>query len=101
MITLPIPPKPVIKQSLAEALREKIVTGEIEPGEVIVEGKWAAQFGVAQGSIREALNILALEGFVQKAHRRRARVTEFTREDVQQIYQMRASLEGLAARLIV
>jgi DNA-binding GntR family transcriptional regulator len=96
-----MPPIPLVKQSLAAALRERIVTGEIEPGEVIVERKWAARFGVAQGSVREALNILTAEGFVQKDHGHRARVTELTREDVEQIYQMRGSLEGLAARLIV
>ena len=101
MSTLLTPPKPLVKQSLAAALREKIVSGAIKPGEVIVEGKWAAHFGVAQGSVREALNILASEGFVQKAHGRRARVTNFTREDVEQIYKLRGSLEGLAARLIV
>jgi DNA-binding GntR family transcriptional regulator len=99
--TMLIPPRPLVKQSLAAALREKIVSGEIEPGEVIVEGKWAAQFGVAQGSVREGLNILAAEGFVQKDHGHRARVIKLTREDVEQIYQMRGSLEGLAARLAV
>jgi len=91
----------LIKESLATALREKIVSGEIEPGQVIVEGKWAAQFGVAQGSVREALNILAYEGFVQKIPGHRARVTRLTREDVQQTYQVRSFLEGLAARLVV
>ncbi|HEV2382768.1 MAG TPA: GntR family transcriptional regulator [Terriglobia bacterium] len=101
MATLLTPPKPLVKESLAVALREKIVSGVIEPGEVIVEGKWATHFGVAQGSVREALNILASEGFVQKTHGRRARVTNFAREDIAQIYQLRGSLEGLAARLVV
>ena len=101
MGTLLAPPKPLVKESLAVALREKIVKGVIEPGEVIVEGKWATHFGVAQGSVREALNILASEGFVQKVHGHRARVTNFAREDVEQIYQLRGALEGLAARLAV
>lgn len=91
----------LVKESLASILREKIVSGLIKPGEVIVEGKWATQLRVAQGSVREALNILASEGFVQKIPGRRAKVTKLTREDVQQIYQMRSSLEGLAARLLV
>ncbi len=96
-----VPPRPLVKESLAAALREKIVGGVIEPGEVVVEGKWAAQLGVAQGSVREALNILASEGFVQKIPGRRARVTQLSRDDVRQIYQMRSALEGLAARLAV
>jgi DNA-binding GntR family transcriptional regulator len=101
MSTLLSPVRPLIKESLAAALREKIVSGAIEPGEVIVEGKWAAQLGAAQGSVREALNLLALEGFVRKIPGRRARVTKLTREDVKHIYQVRCSLEGLAARLVV
>jgi DNA-binding GntR family transcriptional regulator len=101
MSTSLTPLRPLIKESLAAALREKIVSGAIEPGQVIVEGKWAAQLGAAQGSVREALNILAAEGFVRKTPGRRATVTKLTREDVKHIYQVRSSLEGLAARLVV
>jgi DNA-binding GntR family transcriptional regulator len=91
----------LLKETVAATLREKIVSGVIEPGQVIVEGKWATQLGVAQGSVREALNILAAEGFVQKTHGRRARVMKLSREDVHQIYQVRSHLEALAARLVV
>jgi DNA-binding GntR family transcriptional regulator len=101
MSTSLTPTRALIKETLAAALREKIVSGVIEPGEVIVEGKWAAQLGAAQGSVREALNILVSEGFVRKIPGRRATVTKLTREDVKQIYQVRSSLEGLAARLVV
>lgn len=99
--TFDILPKPLVKESLAAILREKIVSGEVQPGEVIVEGKWATQFGVAQGSVREALNLLALEGFVRKIPGRRATVIKFSPEDVRQIYRLRSYLEGLAARLVV
>jgi DNA-binding GntR family transcriptional regulator len=99
--TASTPPRPLVKEALAATLRGKIVSGSIEPGAVIVEGKWAAQLGVAQGSVREALNILAAEGFVQKIPGRRARVTKLSREDVRQIYSLRSYIEGLAARLIV
>ena len=77
------------------------MSGEIQPGEVIVEGKWAAQLGVAQGSVREALNLLAHEGFVRKTPGRRASVVKFSDADVRQIYRLRGYLEGLAARLAV
>jgi DNA-binding GntR family transcriptional regulator len=42
------------------------MNGSLPRGVRIIEGKWAQKFGVAQGSIREAINILALEGFVTK-----------------------------------
>jgi DNA-binding GntR family transcriptional regulator len=89
----------LIKQSLAEQLRQEILNGRIAPGDRIVEGAWARKFGVAQSSVREALNILVAEGFVQKGHGRSARVVRLSEKDVLHMYQVRAVLEGLAARL--
>jgi DNA-binding GntR family transcriptional regulator len=89
-----------VKASVAERLLDEIIYGRLEPGERIVEGKWAAKLHVAQASVREALNILAARGFVEKELGRSARVTKLTDEDVKQIYQVRASLESLAARLV-
>jgi DNA-binding GntR family transcriptional regulator len=56
--------EPLVKHTLAERLRAEIVSGALKPGVRIVEGTWGRKFGVAQGSIREAINILAQEGFV-------------------------------------
>ena len=97
----PIPSSPLLKQTVAATLRDNIVSGLIAPGQAIIERKWAAQLGVAQGSVREAINILAAEGFVQKTPGRRARVTKLTREDALEVYRVRSVLEGLAARLVV
>ena len=89
-----------VKGNVAAILREEIISGRLNPGERIVEAKWAAKLNVAQASVREALNILAVEGFVQKKSGRSARVTSLSEEDVVQIYELRMSLEGLAARLV-
>jgi len=89
----------LVKHSLAERLRAEIMKGVLQPGMRIVEGKWAQKFGVAQGSIREAINILALEGFVTKEAGRSARVIHLSKTDVAQLYELRGALEGLAARL--
>ncbi|MFC5861867.1 GntR family transcriptional regulator [Acidicapsa dinghuensis] len=89
----------LVKDALAERLRSEIMRGALKPGARIVEGKWAATFGVAQGSIREAINILAQQGFVTKAAGRSARVMHLTERDVVQIYELRGALEGLAAKL--
>lgn len=88
-----------LKETLAEKLRDQIMRGNLTPGERIVESYWARQFGVAQISIREAINLLIADGFVTKATGRSARVVHFSHEDIGQIYQLRAALEGLAARL--
>src|SRR5580698_11276162 len=89
----------LIKNHLSNQLRVEILNSSLKPGERIVEGKWAAKFGVAQASIREAINILAQEGFVTKAPNRSARVIHLSEIDVSHIYYLRGAIEGLAARL--
>lgn len=91
--------EPLVKHALAERLREEIVSGALKPGSRIVEGTWGKKFGVAQGSIREAINILAQEGFVAKVAGRSARVVSLSEDDVLRLYELRGALEGLAARL--
>jgi DNA-binding GntR family transcriptional regulator len=90
----------LVKDTVADRLRAEIASGALRPGVRIVEGFWARKFGVAQASIREAINLLAQEGFVTKASGRSARVVNLTEQDVLQIYEMRGALEGLAARLL-
>jgi DNA-binding GntR family transcriptional regulator len=90
---------PLVKHALAERLRAEIVSGALKPGVRIVEGTWGRKFGVAQGSIREAINILAQEGFVAKASGRSARVVSLSEDDVRRQYELRGALEGLAGRL--
>jgi DNA-binding GntR family transcriptional regulator len=65
----------------------------------IIEPKWALKFGVAQGSIREAIHILAQDGFVTKESGRSARVIHLSEEDVAKLYELRGAIEGSAARL--
>lgn len=91
--------EPLVKHTLAERLRAEIVSGALKPGVRIVEGTWGRKFGVAQGSIREAINILAQEGFVAKASGRSARVVSLSEDDVRSQYELRGALEGLAGRL--
>jgi DNA-binding GntR family transcriptional regulator len=57
------------------------------------------KFGVAQASIREAINTLANNGFVTKESGRSARVVNLSEEDVVQLYEVRAGLEGMAGYL--
>lgn len=89
-----------MKHTVADCLRKEIASGGLRPGARIVEGTWARKFGVAQGSIREAINLLAQDGFVTKAAGRSARVVNLSEENVVKIFELRATLEGLAARLI-
>src|SRR4029077_4610669 len=89
----------LVKQNLAERLLAEIMKGTLPPGVRIVEGRWAQEFGVAQGSIREAIHILERDGVVTKELGRSARVVLLTEKDVVQLYELRGAIEGLAARL--
>ena len=88
----------LVKKTLAEKLLAEIMNGTLSPGTRIIEGKWAQHFGVAQGTIREAINLLERDGFVSKEGGRSARVVHLTEQDVIQLYQMRSAVEGLAAQ---
>lgn len=96
-----MPTGDLVKNTLANKLRKEIMSGSLQPGMRIVEATWASKFDVAQGSIREAINILAQAGFVTKAPGRSARVVHLSETDVAHIYQLRGAIEGLAARLAV
>ena len=94
-----VAPSGMIKNQLSDQLRAEILHGSLKPGERIVEAKWATTFGVAQASIREALNILAQAAFVTKASGRSARLIYLSETNVAHIYRLRGAIEGLAARL--
>ena len=91
-------PDRLLKQTVAARLRDEIMHGALKPGERVVEGTWARRLKVAQGSVREAINLLAQEGFVTKASGRSARVVRLSEADVLDLYAVRGALEGLAAR---
>jgi len=90
----------LVKESVATRLRQEIISGQLEPGEAIVEGRWAAKLNVAQSSIRAALNILESEGFVERGLGRSLRVTSISPEDILHNFQVRTALESLSAQLV-
>src|SRR6202022_4807254 len=96
-----LPSAVLLKESLAAQLREAILSGKLAPGEKNIERGWGREFGAAQVSVREALNILIAEGFVTKGHGRSARVLRLTDAAIIHTYQARGALEGLARGIIV
>jgi DNA-binding GntR family transcriptional regulator len=93
-------PSLLLKQSLAAQLKREIIRGTLPQGQRIVEKFWARKFEAAQTSVREAINLLISEGFATKNSGRSARVTSYSIRDIGHIYEVRAALEGLAARLL-
>lgn len=90
----------LVKDNLAAHFREEIISGRLAPGEKIVEIRWAKALGISQTSVREAINILSQEGFLQKGSGRTARVTQLSDEEILHSYELRAVLEGYAARIV-
>jgi DNA-binding GntR family transcriptional regulator len=90
----------MVRDSVAVALREAIISGVLQPGGKVIENRWAKQLGVAQSSVRDAIGLLVAEGFLERHAGRSARVTLMSQEDIAQVYQLRAVLEGLSARLV-
>lgn len=89
--------EPVSKKArIVQILRDAIISGDIQAGEQIIEGKVAQQLGVGQGLIREALIELEHHGFVQRTPFSGTQVTQLTFEDALQIFEMRIELEPLA-----
>lgn len=82
-------------------LRRAILSGRIKPGHRIPEVEIAAQLQVSRGPVREALSKLQQEGLVSRKPHRGAFVTTLSRHDAQEIYSLRALLEGEAAALAV
>ena len=79
-------------------IRDDILSGNYTPGEELKEATLGKQLGVSRTPVREALRQLDLEGLVEIAPNRGAKVIGISRKDVEDIYHMRARLEGPAAR---
>lgn len=79
-------------------MRSEIVTGVLRPNERLVETDLAERLDVSRTPIRESMQRLAAEGLV--SNRRRAWVVhEHTHQEIRDIYEVRAALEGYAAGL--
>jgi DNA-binding GntR family transcriptional regulator len=88
----------LLRDALKERIVERILDGTYGPGERIVESAVAAEFGVSQAPVREALRDLEAMRFVESQPHRGARVRAVTSEELVQIYPVRAALEEVAGR---
>ena len=86
-------------KEVADQLRRLILIGQFKPGDRLVEDKLSTQLGVSRVPIREALRTLAAEGLVDLPPRRGASVATLSPEIARDLVEVRATLEGLNARL--
>lgn len=95
--------RPISKRSLKDEayaeLRQAIISGSLSPGAQLSEQQLAAQFQISRSPIREALGRLEQEGFAIRHGNGRIYVAPLDEMELEQLYIVRANLEGLAARL--
>ncbi len=92
-------PDRVARHHVREEIQRRILSGETRPGERLSQQSLARELGVAQGTVRESLFELQWLGLVESIDRLGVFVGKLDVERICQAYQVRAVLEGLAARL--
>lgn len=88
-----------LSEEVARRMRDAILTGELRPGERLVEGAIAEALGVSKSPVREAIRELARQGLVVATKRKGAYIRNITEKDFRDIRILRVTLEGLAVRL--
>jgi DNA-binding GntR family transcriptional regulator len=88
-----------VQQQAVEKLRAAILAGVFKPGDRLVEAALCSRLGVSRPSLREALRSLEAEGLVTIIPNRGPQIPLLTWRQAEEIYQVRALLEGEAAAL--
>jgi DNA-binding GntR family transcriptional regulator len=88
----------VLREQVKDLLLQRIASGELRPGDRIVETRVAAELGTSQAPVREALRDLELLRLVESEPFKGARVRGFGNAELVEVYPVRAALEELAAK---
>ena len=88
-----------LRDVVFNTLRQAILTGELKPGERLMEIHLANKLGVSRTPIREAIRKLELEGLVKMIPRRGAEVAQITEKSLQDVLEVRRNLDALCAEL--
>jgi DNA-binding GntR family transcriptional regulator len=89
---------PSLQEKVYEHLKKAILAGEIQPGERLLETRLAESLGVSRIPVREAIRKLEREGLIVVFARRGVYASTLSSGDIDEVYRVRAVLEGLAAR---
>jgi DNA-binding GntR family transcriptional regulator len=97
-VTVPGVKRLPLRHQIKEAIIERIIAGQLRPGDRLIEMKIAAEFGTSQAPVREALRELEAIGFLLATPHRGAFVRDFWREGLREFYAVRGALEEAATR---
>lgn len=91
-------PSQGVTEVVYEAIRDRILRGELAPGFVLRQEELSGAMGVSRTPVREALMRLVSDGYVERVHRRGFRVAGEAISDLVGLYPILAALEALACR---
>lgn len=92
-------PSPTLSSQAYAALKSRILAGEFSPEEPLSERGLSEALGIGRMPVREAIKLLEREGVLLVVPRRGIFVKRLSREEVQELYEVRKALEGMAAHL--
>ncbi|OQW31818.1 MAG: hypothetical protein A4E19_20100 [Nitrospira sp. SG-bin1] len=84
---------PNLSSSVVTTLKEEIVHWHYPPEHRLTEDELCKRFGVSRSPVREALRVLASDGFVKKLSNRGYAVKQYTIDEIQELYEVRLALE--------
>jgi DNA-binding GntR family transcriptional regulator len=93
---LATPSRQTLGDHVVQRLRQAILTGQLKPGERLVEQEIAAALHVSRGPVRDALQVLETEHLIERQAHKGAFVVWLTLRDAQEIYSFRGAIEHLA-----
>lgn len=94
----PIEKRPLYREEIGNAIREAIASGDLKPGDRIVETQWAKDLGVSQSPVREAIRELEMMGLVENIPYQGCFVRTATKQDMKDAYRVRMYLEMLGVQ---
>jgi DNA-binding GntR family transcriptional regulator len=89
-----------VRERVHESLRSAVLSGRFSPGERLTEEYLAEQLGVSRTPVREALHKLETEGLIKPLETRGFVVSRDSRDDIEELFELRSILEGYALRII-
>jgi len=95
----PFAPEPDLSERIHDAVLNAICSGELKSGARITQEELAQQFGVSRQPVLQAMMLLRREGFLIDAGRKGVCVAPLDVEQANNLYYVRAALDGAAARL--
>jgi DNA-binding GntR family transcriptional regulator len=87
-----------LSSQVADIVREQVLTGELLPGQRIVQAEWAERLGVSRMPVRDAINCLCSEGLLIQNSSGSAEVAPLDLEGMEDVFQLNAMTTSLCAR---